>query len=106
MPSAGVAASLVYRCFSADSVPPRADSAAHAALLQAFPDALLFTYPKTGHALQRDFKWLGSHRYAIVHLGGRDADDLRQRADRASRLLGWPTPYADDLGDLHAPPPR
>jgi hypothetical protein len=60
-----------------------------------FPDALLFCYPKTGHALERDFKWLGSHRYGIVHLGGRDEHDLRERTLQASALLGWPAPYAD-----------
>ena len=42
----------------------------------------------------RDFKWLGSHRYGIVHLGGRDAADLRRRCEAASALLGWPAPYA------------
>jgi hypothetical protein len=60
-----------------------------------FPDALLFCYPKTGHSLERDFKWLGSHRYGIVHLGGRDEHDLRERTLQASALLGWPAPYAD-----------
>jgi hypothetical protein len=35
---------------------------------------------------------LGSHRYGILHLGGRDAADLHDRCARASALLGWPTP--------------
>jgi hypothetical protein len=30
-----------------------------------------------------------------VHLGGRDAADLRARCESASTLLGWPAPYAD-----------
>jgi ABC-type multidrug transport system fused ATPase/permease subunit len=66
------------------------------------PDALLFTYPRRGHALARDFKWLGSHRYGILHLQGSDAAHLRHRAEAASDLLGWPAPYADRLG----PDPR
>ena len=65
-------------------------------LLGCFPDALLFCYPKTGHALERDFKWLGSYRHGIVHLGGRDAADLRERTERVSRLLGWVAPYVSD----------
>ena len=94
-PSAGIAASLVYRCFDAASVPAMPGGAAQRALQQAFPDALLYTYPKTGHSLDRDFKWLGSHRYGILHLGGRNAADLRLRTQQASDLLGWPAPYAD-----------
>jgi len=62
---------------------------------QAFADGLLMCMPKDGHGLARDFKWLGSHRYGIVHLGGRDRADLCQRAERASRLLGWPSPCLD-----------
>jgi hypothetical protein len=30
-----------------------------------------------------------------VHLGGRDRDHLRERAEHASALLGWPAPYLD-----------
>ena len=94
-PTAGMAASLVYRCFSASTVAAMPGQAACQALRQAFPDAQLYTYPKAGHSLDRDFKWLGSHRYGILHLGGRDEADLRQRARQASALLGWPAPYAD-----------
>jgi hypothetical protein len=56
---------------------------------------LLFTFPRRGHALARDFKWLGSHRYGIVHLHGDDAAHLARRAHAASTLLGWPAPYLD-----------
>jgi len=63
-------------------------------LQHEFPDALLMVMPKAGHGLERDFKWLGSHRYGILHLGGRDAADLRARCERASAMLGWPAPYA------------
>jgi hypothetical protein len=94
-PTAGAAASQVYRCFRAGDAPPMPTAAQQAALRAEFPDALLFTYPKTGHALQRDFKWLASYRYGIVHLGGRDAADLRARTEAASALLGWPAPYRD-----------
>jgi hypothetical protein len=93
-PSGGAAASLVYRSLRPGWQPPMPHAEQRAALMRAFPEALLFTFPKSGHALERDFKWLGSHRYGIVHLAGRDAADLRERAEHASALLGWPAPYA------------
>jgi biotin carboxylase len=93
-PSAGVAASFVYRTFDGQRIPAQPGPLQRARLAREFPDALLFTFPKSGHSLQRDFKWLGSHRYGILHLGGRDAVDLRRRCEAASALLGWPAPYA------------
>jgi hypothetical protein len=93
-PTAGAASSLVYRSFGAGQTPPMPSAAQQAALKRRFPDALLYTFPKSGHSLERDFKWLGSHRYGILHLEGRDAEDLRSRAEAASALLGWPAPYA------------
>jgi hypothetical protein len=97
-----VAASLVYRSLPGEAIPPPPTAAQQAAFARQFPDALLFSFPKQGHALARDFKWTGSHRYGIVHLGGRDRSDLQARAERASALLGWPAPYRDQpIG--HAP---
>ena len=97
-PQAGAAASLVYRAFTPGGAPAMPGAAAQAAVRQRFADSLLFMFPKSGHALQRDFKWLGNHRYGILHLQGRDAAQLRQRAEEASALLGWPAPYAECLG--------
>jgi biotin carboxylase len=94
-PTAGAATSLVYRAFTPGAAPPMPGPAQVAALKHRFADALLFMQPKTGHALARDFKWLGNHRYGILHLQGRDAAHLRQQAHAASDLLGWPAPYAD-----------
>lgn len=93
-PVAGVAASLVYRSFEPEFVPDMPTAEQRAAFAAAHPDALLFRFPKRGHSLARDFKWTGSHRYAIVHLGARDEQQLRERAEHASALLGWPVPYA------------
>ena len=97
-PTAGAAASLVYRTFSADDVPAMPSPRQVAELERQYPDSMLFTYPKAGHSLARDFKWLGSHRYGIIHLDGRDEHQLRERCLRASALLGWTAPYADQLG--------
>ena len=95
-PTAGAAASLVYRSFEGGPTWPMPDARQRQQLAREFPDALLFTYPKQGHSLARDFKWLGSHRYGIVHLGGPDKARLRDRAAHASRLLGWPLPWLDE----------
>jgi len=102
-PSAGTAASLVYRAFPGDPLPALPSPWQVAAMKRQFPDAMFFDYPRQGHALARDFKWLGSWRYGIIHLEGRDPHDLRERCLRASELLGWPAPYADQLAPHGTP---
>jgi hypothetical protein len=102
-PTAGAAASLVYRTFAVDAPVPGAPSAdLRKALARAFPDSLLLSFSRRGRALARDFRWTGSHRYGIIHLGARDREHLRQRCEAASALLGWPAPYLDQ----GAPVPR
>jgi biotin carboxylase len=104
-PTAAVAASLVWRAFSPQEVPPMPNRARRAHLTRAFPDALLFTIPKSGHALERDFKWLDSYRYGLVHLGASDAQELRHRCERAAAILGWPNaPYAGGLTEPELSP--
>jgi hypothetical protein len=95
LPTAGAAASFVYRSFdpAGHAHLPSADQVR--AFTQAHPDALLFPYPKSAGSIARDFKWLGSYRYGITHLGGRDCADLRARCEAASQLLGWRAPYAE-----------
>jgi hypothetical protein len=61
-------------------------------LARQFPDALLFRFPKTPGQIARDFKWLGSYRYGILHLGGRDAGDLAARCAAASEPAGLAAP--------------
>ena len=102
-PSAGAAASFVYRQFDPAGLAHQPDGRQRQAFEQAFPDALLMTFPKSADAVGRDFKWLGSYRYGIAHLGGADPDDLRRRCEAASRLVGWRAPYADlpALADFH-----
>lgn len=100
-PVAGVAASFVYRSFDPAAASPSMPSRRQQhELAQQFPDAMLFCFAKTPGQIARDFRWLGSYRYGIVHLGGNDAHDLRARCEAASRLLDWSLPYAD----AHAEP--
>ncbi len=91
-PTAGVAASFVYRSFDPRAVVAMPTAQQRADFYRAFPDALLFEFPKDSSQIARDFKWLGSYRYGIVHLGGRDENDLRERCERASAMLGWLAP--------------
>ena len=100
--TADAAASFVYRTFDQRVAPAMPGRAARARLHAQFPDALLYTYPKQEDQTARDFKWLGSHRYGIMHLGGRGPEDLHRRCERASALLGWTPPYADYHNQLGA----
>lgn len=103
VPSAGAASSFVYRVFDQRAshlpqhIPPMPTQSALARLCSECPDHLFLSFPKDEYQLYRDFKWLGSYRYGILHLGGRDAQDLRERCEHTSRLLGWKAPYADHL---------
>lgn len=102
-PTAGAASSLVYRVFEPEQAVEMPDPARLERFAHEFPDGHLFPFPKDKGSIARDFKWLGSYRYGIVHLEGRDTADLRQRADAASAVLGWPSPYLDELPH-NAPP--
>ena len=99
-PGANCASSFVYRSFDRSATVPKPAASALHALKKMFPDSLLFQYPKSPGQIQRDFKWLGSHRYGIMHLGGNDPMDLRERCEHASSLLGWPAPYIEDIASL------
>lgn len=95
VPQAGAAASFVYRQFDPNEAVLMPDKRQQQAFEQSFPDGLLFCYPKSPGSVARDHKWLGSWRYGIVHLDGRDEAELRQRCEQASGLLGWPAPYTE-----------
>jgi hypothetical protein len=99
--TAQTATSAVYRVFDSaqptlqQTIPPMPSNAQLLDLQERFPDHLLLTFPKTGGSTARDFKWLGSYRYGILHLGGQSAADLGQRLTKASGILGWPAPLAE-----------
>ena len=67
--------------------------AAIAWLAQAHPQARLELYPKRGASLQRELKWLGSHRWAILNMPGRDEADLKSRYEEICYRFNWPAPY-------------
>lgn len=80
----GAAASFVFREFDGalKVAPGRAEIDW---LARRHPDAHLQTYIKHGHARWREMRWLGSYRYAIVNLGGRDRDDLERNFEELQR---------------------
>lgn len=100
-PTAGIAASLVYRSFPGDTVPAAPGPAQRARVAERWPDALVYAFPKQGAGLARDYKWTGSHRHGIVHLGAPDRAALYRATEAASALLGWAAPLAD-LADQRA----
>jgi hypothetical protein len=101
-PTAGCASSFVYRSFDPDAGVAMPSRHRVRELGVIFPDHQLFQFPKLSAEIRRDFKWLGSYRYGIMHLGGRDPIDLRARCEQASSLLGWPAPYLEHPADLAA----
>lgn len=114
LPTAHIATSAVYRAFDSaqptlqQSIPPMPSDAQRLDLKQQFPDHLLLTFPKTGGSTARDFKWLGSYRYGILHLGGQNEADLQSRLIQASEMLGWTAPMADNYptATFHTLPAR
>lgn len=101
-PSAGAAASFVFRCFDTAMVPGAPPRSRLRSFFDRFPDAWLQAMPKQGRGLARDFKWLGSHRYGVMHLGGDDSFDLHDRYRRACAMLGWPVA---ELREVHVHSP-
>jgi len=53
------------------------------------PDARLMLYLKRGGDLAREMKWLGSHRYAVLNLRGRDRAELYARYRDIRDTLGF-----------------
>lgn len=86
------AASFVFRRFNGVQAPAPLTQTTRDAFKSAFPDALLFEFRKSAVGLAREYKWLGSHRYGIFHLSGRDEADLQSKFEAAAQLLGWDCP--------------
>jgi len=92
-PRFGAAASFVWRSFDCRSCTRRPSRDALRWLAREMPQARLELYPKKGASLRREAKWLGSHRWAVLNMPGRDEADLRERYERVCARFGWPAPY-------------
>lgn len=81
------AASFVFRRFDGRAADNMPSAEQIADMHRRYPDARLILYLKRGAGLAREMKWLGSHRYAVLNLGGRDAADLQSRYEAIRREL-------------------
>jgi hypothetical protein len=103
------AASFVFRRFDGQPVQPHPGREPLARVARRHPEAHLMLYPKRGGDLAREVKWLGSHRYAIVNLPGRDRADLYARYRDIRDTLGFGEHAGPEPAPLwtgrHAPPP-
>jgi hypothetical protein len=95
----GAAASFVFREFDG-AVKIAPGRATIDWLARHHPDAHLQTYIKHGNSRWREMRWLGSYRYAIVNLGGRDRDDLERRYDDVVRHVAFERPATLRVGGL------
>ena len=81
------AASFVFRRF--DGRPASLPAPEKLAWLASFdPDARLMMYPKSGRALAREMKWLGSHRYAVLNMGAESESALEKKYRTVAATLG------------------
>jgi ATP-grasp domain len=86
---AGAAASFVFRRFDGATA-PQPKAGAQEWLAERHPSAELTMYHKRGNDLAREYKWLGSHRYALLNMSGRDEATLHYDYAEACARLGWP----------------
>ncbi len=83
------AASFVFRSFDARPVRPAPGGAQLERVARRHPEARLMLYLKRGANLAREVKWLGSHRFAVVNLPGRDRTELYARFRDIRDTLGF-----------------
>jgi ATP-grasp domain-containing protein len=83
----GAAASFVFRRFDGTTIEREPPPQERDWLRRSYPDAQLMLYRKRGGGLRREMKWLGSHRYAVLNLGGTSRHDLERRFHAVCRKL-------------------
>lgn len=86
-----LATSFVFRKFDGT---PMANPPTHENLnwLKEFdPDAFLALFIKNGGGLKREMKWLGSHRYATLNMGGQSDEHLQGKYQTVKQILGFET---------------
>ena len=86
-----VATSFVFRKFDGTALtnPPTHEKLAW--LKEFDPDAFLAMFIKTGGGLKREMKWLGSHRYATLNMGGESAQHLLDKFHLVKQRFGFDT---------------
>lgn len=81
------AASFIFRRFRKplkQQIPSKAELTY---ALSPYPDANMMLYFKKGSSLDREIKWLGSYRYAVLNLGGYSRSDMFARFEQVCKRL-------------------
>lgn len=86
-----VATSFVFRKFDGTPLANPPNNEKLTWLKEFDPDAFLAMFVKTGGGLKREMKWLGSHRYATLNMGGESAQHLTEKFDLVKLRLGFET---------------
>jgi ATP-grasp domain len=73
------AASFILRAFPGSQLKTGPDETRMTEIRKQYPDARILVYIKKGSSLAREYKWLGSYRYAVLNLGAKTSQDLHQR---------------------------
>jgi ATP-grasp domain len=73
------AASFILRAFPGSQLKTGPDETRVEEIRKQYPDARILVYIKKGSSLAREYKWLGSYRYAVLNLGAKTSQDLHQR---------------------------
>ncbi len=85
------ATSFVFRKFDGTAL-ARPPSNEKLKWLQGFdPDAFLALFIKSGSGLKREMKWLGSHRYATLNMGGHSDEHLLEKYHAVKQTMEFET---------------
>lgn len=84
------ATSFVYRRFDGREQENFPNTAQIQALHALDVRARLMTFQKTGNALKREMRWVGSYRYACLNLAAGSETALMEKYRLASAILGFP----------------
>jgi biotin carboxylase len=81
------AASFVLRAFEKTRIKSAPTHEEVRQIEKKYRDARFLIYLKKGSSLDRELKWLGSYRYAVLNMGGENLDDLFDRYHAAKSEL-------------------
>ena len=86
-----MATSFVFRKFDGTPManPPTSEKLNW--LKEFDPDAFLALFIKSGGGLKREMKWLGSHRYATLNMGGHSDEHLLDKFLTVKQTMGFET---------------
>lgn len=98
-PRAKVAGSFVWRRFDgrAGAVPSKR---AQTWLATEYPTAKLWLLPTSKRCVEREYRWLGSHRYAVLNCAAEDYVALQSLVDECGQQLFGPAPAMTHVPDL------